>query len=198
MSWQVPVKEATNNDIDTAVTTPIVRNGNLQNRRRHNIGRDKEADLRTAEEGKRRLNLLLRILDDSIASFRGNRESFSKELAVYNDDEPLDLNLRPNEGQTSLPTDDGQELEFKGFVIDLEGTSDRAAVNVRQMRIALHPEVKAVAASEASENFTVLVHVKAPSANEASKKPNYENCEGDIVIDPGCRAPLTLAEACRG
>ena len=60
------------------------------------------------------------------------------------------------------------------------------------MRIALHPEVKAVAASEASENFTVLVHVKAPSANKASKKSNYENCEGDIVIDPGCRAPIDL------
>ena len=83
-------------------------------------------------------------------------------------------------------------MEFKGFVIDPEGTSDRAAINVRQMRIALHPEVEAVAASEASENFTVLVHVKAPSVNEASKKPNYENYEGDIVIDPGCRAPIDL------
>jgi Mg-chelatase subunit ChlD len=60
------------------------------------------------------------------------------------------------------------------------------------MRIALHPEVEAVAATEASENFTVLVHVKAPSASEASKKQNYENCERNMVIDPGCRAPIDL------
>jgi len=190
--WQVSVKEAKNNDIDTAATTPIITNGNLNDRRRHNIIRDQEVLLRTAEEEQRRLDPVLRILDDSIASFRGHRQDFTQEPAVYDDDEPLDSNLRPNEGQTSLQNNDDQEFEFKGFVVDREGTSARAAGNVRTMRLALYPEIEAVAASEASENFTVLVHVKAPSASEASKKKNYENCEENMVKDPVCRAPIDL------
>jgi len=190
--WQVPVVEAENTDIGTTATTPTVRNGNLQIRRRPNNVRDDEAALRTAEEEQRRLDPVLRILDDSIASFRGHRQSCSQEPTVYDDDEPLDSNLRPNEGQTSLLTDDDREFEFKGLFVDHEGTSDRAAGNARKMRIALYPEVEAVAAGEACENFTVLVHVKAPSASEASKKQNYEDCEGNMVKDPGCRAPIDL------
>lgn len=190
--WQVPVVEADNTDIGTTATTPTVRNGNLQIRRRHNTPREEEAALRTAEEEQRRLDPVLRILDDSIASFRGHRQSCSQEPTVYDDDEPLDSNLRPNEGQTSLLTDDDREFEFKGLFVDHEGTSDRAGGSGRKMRIALHPEVDAVAAGEACENFTVLVHVKAPSAGEDSKKQNYEDCEGNMVKDPGCRAPIDL------
>lgn len=191
--WQVPVVEADNTEIGTtAATTPSVRNGNLQIRRRHNTARDEEAALRTAEEEQRRLDPVLRILDDSIASFRGHRQSCSQEPTVYDDDEPLDSNLRPTEGQTSLQTNDDQEFEFKGLFVDSEGTSDRAAGSTTKMRIALHPEVEAVAAGETCENFTVLVHVKAPSAREASRKQNYENCEGNTVKDPVCRAPIDL------
>jgi len=192
--WQVPVKEAENNHIGTGATTPIVINANLQNRRRHNIARDDEAALRTAEEEQRRLDPVLRRIDDSIASLRVCRQSLTQEPAVYNDDEPLDSisNFQQNEGQTSLQPDDDQEFEFKGSVVDPEEISDQAAKNVRKMRIALHPEVEAIAATEASENFTVLVHVQAPSASEASKKQNYEICERNMVIDPGCRAPIDL------
>eukprot|EP00253_Pinus_taeda_P032524 PITA_32524 len=172
----------------------MVINGNLQNRRQHNFDRDEEFALRSVEEEQRRLDPVLRMLDDSIATYRNRRESFSLEPAVYDDDEPLHSisNLREIERQTSLEPDDDQEFEFKGLVIDPERTSDQAAANVRKLRITLHPKVEVVAATEASDNFTVLVHVKAPSASEDSKKQNYENCERNTVIDLGCRAPIDL------
>jgi len=169
-------------------------NRNLRNRRPDNIDIDEEAALRAAAEDLRRLNPAPGALVNSISSFRLYRQSLTQEPAVYDDDEPLDSISRSgeNEGQTSSQPDDDEEFEFKDSVVDPEETSDGDAGNVRKMRIALLPEVEAVTAIEASENFTVLVHVKAPSASEASKIQNQENCERNMVRDPGCRVPIDL------
>ena len=61
-----------------------------------------------------------------------------------------------------------------------------------KMRIALNPEVEPVGAGESYENFIVLVHVKALSTREASKKQNYEKCKGNTVKDLVCRALIDL------
>uniref|UniRef100_A0A0D6QW45 RING-type domain-containing protein n=1 Tax=Araucaria cunninghamii TaxID=56994 RepID=A0A0D6QW45_ARACU len=186
--WQAPLKEQ-------HIGAPRIRHGNAIPRR--HIVRDEDA-LRSAEEEQRRLDPVLRILDDSIASFRGHRQSYSQEPTVYDDDEPLDSSSRPSEGQTSGETGD-TEFEFTGqssnevfeFKDFSEGTSDRAG----QMEISLHPEVEAVAAGRASELFTVLVHIKAPPAREkqncSEPGANYDSGNGK-VMDPTCRAPIDL------
>lgn len=148
--WQAPAKE------DNKVV-PGTRNENL-------IPRRQEA-LRNAEDEQRRLDPVLRILDDSIASFRGHRQSFSQEPPVYDDDEPLD-NPRSNEGQAK-----DQELETAA---DSEGTSDPTT----KMEISLHPEVEAVEAGKACENFTILVHVKA---REQISEKNNSRAPIDLV-----------------
>eukprot|EP01018_Ginkgo_biloba_P025791 Gb_04078 [translate_table: standard] len=178
--WQAPVKQENN----PAATTPRTRNGNL-NSRRHNA-REEEA-LRNAEEEQRRLDPVLRILDDSIASFRGHRQSYSQEPTVYDDDEPLEANL------TREQTPDDQELEFKNLAADPEGTSYNQS-QIRKMEVTLHPEVESVAAGKTCENFTVLVHVKAPSASACFKQQDQQglNGSGNSVLDPSGRAPIDL------
>lgn len=103
--------------------------------------RQQEA-LRNAEEEQRRMEPVLRILDESIASFRGDGQQNSPEPGSYDDDEPLCTNFTPNNEEKD------------------RGTSCMHGIRSTNIEIALHPEVEAVAAANTC-NLTVLVHLKA-------------------------------------
>lgn len=103
--------------------------------------RQQEA-LRNAEEEQRRMEPVLRILDESIASFRGDGQQNTPEPGSYDDDEPLCTNFTPNNEEKD------------------RGTSCMHGIRSTNIEIALHPEVEAVAAANTC-NLTVLVHLKA-------------------------------------
>lgn len=137
--WQVPTGLHKNE-------TKAVENGETSGqssnpRPRMMTARQQEA-LRNAEEEQRRMEPVLRILDESIASFRGDGQPNSQEPASYDDDEPLCTNFASNNEEKD------------------RGTSCMHRIRSTNIEIALHPEVEAVTAANTC-NLTVLVHLKA-------------------------------------
>lgn len=96
--------------------------------------------LRNAEQEQKRMDPVLRMLDESIAGLRGNHNTETPEPSTYNDDEKLFMN---------------------SFAVQREG--DICNSREEQIDIALHPEAEAVAAGNACD-LTVLVHIKAPQS----------------------------------
>lgn len=128
--------------------------------------RQQEA-LRNAEEEQRRMEPVLRILDESIASFRGDDQLNPPEPPLYNDDEPLCTDFTTNNEETD------------------PGTSCMHEIKKTNIEIALHPEVEAVAAAS-SCNLTVLVHLKATQRILQDTEATSSN-----LISRG-RAPIDL------
>eukprot|EP00252_Welwitschia_mirabilis_P013518 TRINITY_DN2972_c0_g1_i2.p1 TRINITY_DN2972_c0_g1~~TRINITY_DN2972_c0_g1_i2.p1 ORF type:complete len:607 (+),score=2.68 TRINITY_DN2972_c0_g1_i2:999-2819(+) len=105
---------------------------------RLNLPRRNEDALRNAEEDQRRLDPVLRILDDSIASFRGHRHSYAQEPQTYDDDDALDTNRSETTSQTESSNLDSGKI-----------------------CVSLFPECEVLASRKAMEKFTALVRLKS-------------------------------------
>ncbi|GLJ15424.1 hypothetical protein SUGI_0253150 [Cryptomeria japonica] len=125
-------------------SNPLPRTASLLT---HQQQLQEQEGLRNAEQEQKRMDPILRILDESIAGLRGNQNTDFPEPSTYNDDEKLFIN---------------------SFAVQREeGTS---SCREEKIDIALHPEAEAVTAANAGD-FTVLVHIKAPqSIIENNKK----------------------------
>eukprot|EP01018_Ginkgo_biloba_P013633 Gb_30682 [translate_table: standard] len=185
--WQAPIN-VQKDDIKSVERgeSSRSRHGQNSNSRARINAREQEA-LRTAEEEQRRLDPVLRILDESIESFRGNRHTAVPEPASYDDDESLDSNfVRQNL--------ESEELNSKGSAVQTAGSSDILENEGRNVQITLYPEVEAVAAANTC-NFTVLVHVKAPQTTrkDTESTVNFQPQKNSSApLNPSHRAPVDL------
>ncbi|GJR95832.1 putative chromatin regulator PHD family protein [Tanacetum coccineum] len=86
-------------------------------------------------------------------------EDVTKQLKVYNDDEPLAC-LTPKARFNPIPESD-EESEFQGF----NANDD----NLKNIQVRLLPEAAVIAASRRNETYAVLMKVNAPPARENSR-----------------------------
>ncbi|KAH9300837.1 hypothetical protein KI387_012420 [Taxus chinensis] len=123
---------------------------------------------------------------------RGSRQIASSE-PLYDDDEPLDPNRRPN-GATTFSTihEEEEEFEFKGFVVEPGAALPENSGASRNVEVKIEPEVEVLAAGKSCENFTVLLQVKAPSAKPRQQKKSTKRNSPSLILDPNYRAPIDL------
>lgn len=124
---------------------------------------------------------------------RASRQIPLSEL-LYDDDEPLDPNPRPNGATTTFTTihEEEEEFEFKGFVVEPEAVQSKdAASEARNVEISIQPEVQVLAAGKSCDNFTVLLQVRAPPANPPQQKKTKQNSPS-LILDPNYRASIDL------
>lgn len=94
------------------------------------------------------------------------KEMLSKQLRVYNDDEPLrspvsPVKFNPIPESETENEDDESEQEFKGFDTTPR-FSRQIGVNSRNVEVRLLPEAAAVALSRSYETYVVVLKVKPP------------------------------------
>ncbi|XP_047333678.1 E3 ubiquitin-protein ligase WAVH1 [Impatiens glandulifera] len=114
------------------------------------------------------------------------------DLKIYNDDEPLSS---PKSGIrfNPIPETDENDEEFKGFFTDSSPSSVSATVNLRNVEAMLLPETVMVSTNRNSENYAVVLKVKAPP----SPARNSLRAPIDLVtvLDVGCNMTSDKVQA---
>ncbi|XP_024532040.1 uncharacterized protein LOC112346725 [Selaginella moellendorffii] len=165
--WQAPPEAGKDQKL-----SPRPRRSLSRNSEQEGINNGEGAEV--GDEELRRLDPVLRILDESIASARGIRRNSTPEPQSFDDDEPLRV-------------DGGGELSAGGAE---SSESDLVNSDDGNLEVTCHPEVESICYSESRDDFTVLVHVKALSGN---KRPAAETVSTQALSsNTTSRAPIDL------
>ncbi|KAG6554850.1 hypothetical protein Mapa_003433 [Marchantia paleacea] len=216
--WQAPVDYAPKDHLHR----PSMSNGSLSRPRRsqHVPGsrnspgsspqHGTEEAVGEEEEEQRRVDPVLRILDESIANARGVRRIGPQEPNMFDDDEPLSSPSSSSERNGSEEQGDringhGEAQEESSRHSQSEDYQDGATVEeevrsvVPEINVRGYPEVDEVSGLDERQTFTVLVNIKSALINTRNPQDNVRDGNGaeearnfKLLLDPSCRAPLDL------
>lgn len=182
--WQAPPLKLTDKNSGVGNVVPLRhiqrRSSSTSPRRRPTPAPAPDQQLqmmRNAEEEQRRLEPVLRMLDESIANFRSD-SAREKQL----------VELEP-------PTfDDDEQLESGGEQAVANTTTSPATQGCTQaMQITALPEESEVLFSDERENLTILVHVKGAAArDEEQQLANMLGSSATVLQGAQWRAAIDL------